>query len=82
MLLKKLFGGIIKLSDIVNFDNRFTYIETLRGIYYNVDVYKYKDYLVKYYTTNDNIDKNIISSLSLRNGILSKDFKTEIMAYD
>lgn len=82
IMFREVVGGIIKLSDIVNFDNRFTYIETLRGIYYNVDVYKYKDYLVKYYTTNDNIDKNIISSLSLRNGILSKDFKTEIMAYD
>lgn len=76
-MFRELIGGTIKLSDIVQFDDRFTYIETLHGIYYNVDVYLYKDYLIKYYTSN-RVDKNIISSLSLRNGVLMKDFRERI----
>lgn len=77
IMFREVVGGTIKLSNIVQFDDRFSYIETLYGIYYNVDVYLYKDYLVKYYTSN-RVDKNIISSLSLRNGVLMKDFKETV----
>ena len=77
VMFRELIGGTIKLSDIVEFDDRFSYVEMLKGIYYNVDVYMYKDYLIKYYKSNK-VDKNMISSLSLRNGVLMKDFKEEI----
>ena len=63
------------------FDDRFSYVETLKGIYYNVDIYVYKDYLIKYYKSK-RVDKNMISSLSLRNGILMKDFKEEIKDFN
>lgn len=66
------------LKDVVHFNRKFQYLETLKGMYYNVDVYQYKDMLVKHYTNNTNIDKNILSSMSFRNGILQRDFKTVI----
>lgn len=76
-MFREIVGGVIKLSDIVKFDDRFSYVETLNGIYYNVDIYLYKDYLIKYYKSK-RVDKNMISSLSLRNGVLMKDFKERI----
>lgn len=63
------------LKDVVLFDEQFNYIETIKGIYYTVKVYKYKDMIVKYYDTNKDINKSILSSMSFRNGILQKDFK-------
>lgn len=77
IMFREIVGGTIKLSDIGEFDDRFSYVEMLNGIYYNVDVYMYKDYLIKYYKSNK-VDKNMISSLSLRNGVLMKDFKERI----
>ena len=77
IMFREIVGGTIKLSDIIEFDDRFSYVETLKGIYYNVDIYLYKDYLIKYYTSK-RVDKNMISSLSLRNGVLMKDFKERI----
>lgn len=81
IMFREIVGGTIKLSDIVEFDDRFSYVETLHGIYYNVDIYVYKDYLIKYYKSK-RVDKNMISSLSLRNGVLMKDFKEEIKDFN
>lgn len=67
-------GNPIRLKDIVNFTDEFKYIETLRGSAYIVDIYKYKDMLIKYYETNKDIPKDVIFSLSLRNGILRDGF--------
>ena len=81
IMFREIVGGTIKLSDIVEFDDRFSYVETRHGIYYNVDIYVYKDYLIKYYKSK-RVDKNMISSLSLRNGVLMKDFKEEIKDFN
>lgn len=64
----------ILLSSIVNFDDRFEYLTSLDGVFYIVDVYRYKDMIVKYYKTKENIDKNIIFSFSLRNAIFADNF--------
>ena len=81
IMFREIVGGTIKLSDIIEFDDRFSYVETLHGIYYDVDIYLYKDYLIKYYKSK-RVDKNMISSLSLRNGVLMKDFKEEIKDFN
>lgn len=76
IMFRELVGqNSLLLEDIVSFNEQFEYIETLKGIYYTVKVYRYKDMIVKYYNTNKNIDKTILSSMSFRNGILQKDFK-------
>ncbi len=72
----------IKLKDIVRFDNNFKYIETLKGIFYTVKVYEYKDMIIKYYETNKNLPQNVIASLSLRNNILSNGFRGNIFRKD
>lgn len=79
VMFRELIGqDSLLLSDVVSFDKQFEYIETSKGIYYTIDIYRYKDMLVKYYTTNPDIDKTILSSMSFRNGILQKNFKEVI----
>ena len=63
----------IQLSSIVDFKN-FEKLTTLDGAFYIVDVYKYKDMIVKYYQTKINIRNDVIYSFSLRNGILADNF--------
>lgn len=79
IMFRELVGqNSLLLKYIISFNEQFEYIETLKGIYYTVKVYKYKDMIVKYYNSNKNIDKTILSSMSFRNGILQKDFKETI----
>lgn len=69
----------IKLKDIVDFDRRFSYITTLHSIFYQVDIYRYKDMLVKYYITKEIENAPFYSSFSLRNGILQDGFTGKII---
>ncbi len=65
------------LPSILKF-NGFKFIETLCGDNYEVDIWEYKDYLVKHYKTL-NQKKDVINSLSLRNGILRIGFNGKIL---
>ena len=69
----------IKLENILKFDESFQYIETLTGLFYDVNVYSYKDMLVKHYITkqSNNIPKDVMFSMSFRNGILQNNFAGE-----
>lgn len=67
-----------KLSNILsktNMPNEFSYIDSQHSNTYDVDVYSYKNTIVKYYMHN-NLDKDIneVSSLSFNNGILKLGF--------
>ena len=65
-----------KLNDILELTpkNGFEHLKTLYGFNYTVDVYRYKDMLVKHYKTKPNFDKSVIFSLALNNGILTDNF--------
>ena len=71
----------IKLKDILDFKD-FTYIETLHGVFYDVDIYTYQDMLVKHYITRKDIPKDVIYSISLRNGILCDNFSGKKLKVD
>lgn len=58
----------VHIKDIID-TSAFTYIETLHSNYYNVDVYKWKDYIVKHYTETA-IKPSAVSTMSYKNGIL------------
>lgn len=76
VMFRELIGvkNSVKLDSIFVPDGNFIYIETLSGVYYDVDVYKYKDTIVKKYNTKKSADNTVLSSLSLRNGLLQKNF--------
>jgi hypothetical protein len=63
----------IKLNDIFKPNEDFLFIKTLHSESYNVNVYKYKNFLVKYYNAIPD-NSNNIKTLSLRNGILAKNY--------
>lgn len=65
------------LPSILNFDG-FNFIETLSGDNYEVDVWTYKNFLVKHYRTVSKND-NAVSSLSLNNGILRIGFNGKVL---
>lgn len=65
------------LPSILNL-KEFEKIETLYGDNYEVDILRYKDYLVKHYKTVGKPDKKV-NSLSLKNGILRIGFNGEII---
>lgn len=77
MFRELIINNPLLLPSILNF-SEFSYIETLSGDNYEVDVWKYKDYLVKHYRTVGKNDK-IVSSLSLNNGILRIGFNGKIL---
>lgn len=65
----------VRLNNIVESMLRlFEYIETLHGMVYDVDVYSYKDLIVKHYKTLENINKEITYSLSYKNGFIKDSF--------
>lgn len=72
----------IKMQDIINskvLENKgFSYLETLHGAVYDVDVYKKESVcggiIAKHYRTLENIDKNVIYSFSFKNGKLMNGF--------
>lgn len=69
------------ISKIKN-DSKFKYLKTLKGDFYDVDIYiyesKYNKYIVKCYNQKENeMNKNIIGSVSLIDGVLYKGFKDE-----
>lgn len=66
----------IPLSKILDFsiDNGFKYIKTLDGFDYIVDIYQYKDMIVKHYKTKPTTSKEIIFSLAFKNGVLIDNF--------
>ena len=74
VMFRETIGYDLKFSNILNFDENFKKIEQINGPFYMVDVYEYKDYIVKHYITKTDIDKNIISSFSLRNGVFTDGF--------
>lgn len=61
----------IKLQNVVNFDDRFEYLKQLNSAVYQVDVYKYKDMIVKYYTQKTLKNNDALYALSFRNGDLT-----------
>ena len=74
VMFRETIGYDLKFSNILNFDENFKKVEEINGPFYTVDVYEYKDYIVKHYITKTDIDKNIVSSFSLRNGIFTDGF--------
>lgn len=77
MLFRELVGceNSILLKDIFT-DKHFTYIKTLHNDIYDVDVYRYKDFIVKHYQTKS-IKPNKITTLSYNNGNLRIGFTGE-----
>lgn len=71
------------ILDEIKEHDAFTYIETLSGMFYDVDVFKYesdkKTFLVKCYRTSTPKDKDIISSMSLNNGVLRIGFSGQVL---
>lgn len=65
---------IDNIFDEINNSKDFIFIERTSGMFYDVDIYKYEDFLVKCYHSKKNFDKNVIYNLSLRNGILTDGF--------
>lgn len=65
----------IKLNETVeNMLGSFDYIETLHGMVYDVDVYSYKDLIIKHYKTLKDVNKEITYSLSYKNGFVRDGF--------
>ena len=66
----------ILLKDIVqlNVNNGFEYIKTLDGFTYFVDIYKYKDMLIKHYKTKENFNKDVIFSFAYKNNMFLDNF--------
>ena len=63
IMFRELIGcNNILLKDILqlNVDNGFEYIKTLDGFTYFVDIYKYKDMLIKHYKTKEYFNKDVI----------------------
>lgn len=52
----------------------FNYLETLHGIVYDVDIFTYQDFLVKHYKTIPSKKKDIVYSLSYKNGHIRNGF--------
>lgn len=77
VMFRELIGRATKSLDSVlelTQENGFDYLRTLDGFNYTVDVYRYKDMLVKHYKTKPNFDKSVIFSLALNNGTLKDNF--------
>lgn len=74
IIFRELINGNILLKNIVKFNNEFQKIKTLNTALYTIDIYKYKDMIVKYYQSQYITDKNIIYSFSLINGFLKDGF--------
>lgn len=64
-----------KLNQVVDFTN-FKKIDEGHSIFYDVDVYEYKDFIAKYYTEKKT---TCPGSMSLRNGILRFGFNGQII---
>jgi len=71
----------ISLKSMLNFDDRFVYVETLKGMYYDVDVYIYKDMLVKHYKEKEPLLKEVTSGLFFQDGILYKNFQEPLCCF-
>lgn len=73
----------IKLNSLI-FNNlqEFKYLKTLHGLVYDVDVYEYKDMIVKHYKTLNLINKDIIYSLSYKNGFIIDVFNGNKLTID
>lgn len=73
--LEKCKCNVVDLTDIINEKLKtFKYVKTLHGMIYDVDVYIYKDMIVKHYKTLKDINKEIIYSLSYKNGFIKNGF--------
>lgn len=64
----------ITIGDLSVGAGTFEYVETMYGMLYKVDVYYYKDMVVKHYISYPTPDPRILYSMSLRNGRLCKGF--------
>lgn len=67
----------IRMGEAFRPDESFLPLRTLKGETYDVDTYRYGEFLVKHYREYPPIG-NIVSSMSLRNGRLSIGFDSEI----
>lgn len=68
----------LKIKDIFKPNKEFKKIDHLIGDVYAVDVYEYKDNIVKHYIQKDNYNKSV-KATSLRNGILKIGFNEKII---
>lgn len=57
-------------------------IESIDALFYYINVYRNNNYLIKYYQSKNNFGKNILYSLSYRNGILQKDFSIVVKDFN
>ena len=62
--------NILKLTP----ENGFIYLKTLNGFAYIVDIYQYKDMIVKHYISKPKVDTSIISSFMLNGGFFMDNF--------
>ena len=67
-----------KMIDTFKPNKEFKKIDYLVGEVYDVEVYEYKDYIVKHYLQKDNSD-TCVKSTSFRNGILREGFNGNII---
>ena len=68
---------IDKIFNEIKKDSRFIHLDTLDGMYYIVDIYRYKDKLVKCYKEKNNNIKNVIREfVYYPDGILNNGFNT------
>ena len=68
---------IDKIFNEIKKDSRFIHLDTLDGMYYIVDIYRYKDKLVKCYKEKNNNIKNVIREfVYYTDGILNNGFNT------
>ena len=67
-----------KMTDIFKANKDFKKIDYLVGKVYDVEVYEYKDYIVKHYLEKECYD-NCLKSTSLRNGIFREGFNGVII---
>ena len=68
----------LKIKDIFKPNKEFKKIDHLIGDVYAVDVYEYKDNIVKHYIQKDNYNKSV-KATSLRNGVLKIGFNEKII---
>lgn len=69
------------LKDIITDENKkkFKYLTTLKGLFYDVEVFRYKGMIIKYYLEKIPNLNNVVSSMSLKNGILRIGFNEKIL---
>ena len=76
--LDSAFIDMKKIVEEIRHNKDFTLLKILKGHYYTVEVYRYKDEVVKCYLENDVLDKDIIREFVIYpDGRLDNGFNNE-----